>query len=405
MVMKKHSTFWLLTGSCVFVTLFYAGQTSAQMKIGNHPTQINKASILELESSRQGLLLPRIADTAAMTPLNPPDGMIIYSEQARTLLIRSGFQWKNLVDGGGVPPVGSPWDISGNTGTDSALHFLGTTGPTGLRIGTNNTPAILISRNGTVAFPDSITVGGSARFDRSVEIEDSLVLRTVRAALPSDREVLMISAEGVIRSLSIDSLKTAASLSGASLNLVLDTVALSAGKPGPWIDSLSRKTDSTIVLNLPDAAPGVRGLLTDSTQTIAGTKFFSDSLAIGAPGIANSNLQVNGNVSMATVLLNSGNGYDMTDAALASCRTVIVDVTSLSGEYTIALPAAGADLNGRLYTIKKIGREDDAQLDNDVKIIPAGGDTFEDAGTEYYIYNNFTAVTLQARDGKWYFVR
>lgn len=412
----KHLNPLLLTAACYFLSIFCPSAIKAQMKIGNHPTQINKASILELESNQQGLLLTRIADTADMTALNPPDGMIIYSEQQATLLIRSGYEWKALTGGSG-PVSGDFWDLLGNAGADSATSFLGTTDGVGMRIGTNNTPAILISRNGTVEFLDSLSIAGNTQFNQSVTIADSLsvagtatiadslTLHTVRQALPSDSDLLMISAAGVVRKISIDSLRSVVATSGATLGLVLDTAALSQGQQGPWIDSVSRKADSVIVLNLPNASPGVRGLVTDSTQIIAGAKSLRDSLAVGTEGVANSNLQVNGNVSMATVVLNSGNSYDMTDAALANCRTVVVDVTNLGGEYTVSLPTAGSTLNGRLYTIKKIGKADDAQLDNDVKIISTGGDTFEDSGTEYYIYNNFTAVTLQAQDGKWYFVR
>jgi hypothetical protein len=62
----------------VFFLLSMAGSVCAQVKIGNHPTTINKASLLELESDSLGLLLPRLRDTALINSLNPPDGMIIY---------------------------------------------------------------------------------------------------------------------------------------------------------------------------------------------------------------------------------------------------------------------------------------------------------------------------------------
>ena len=58
--------------------LFFGIMAQAQLKIGDNPTTIQKSSILELESTRQGLLLPRLTDTAAINLLNPPDGMIVY---------------------------------------------------------------------------------------------------------------------------------------------------------------------------------------------------------------------------------------------------------------------------------------------------------------------------------------
>lgn len=50
----------------------------AQFKVGNYPSKQHKAAVLELESSNQGLLLTRVADTNLINLHNPPDGMIIY---------------------------------------------------------------------------------------------------------------------------------------------------------------------------------------------------------------------------------------------------------------------------------------------------------------------------------------
>ena len=74
--------------------------TNAQLKVGDNPTSIQKSSILELESSRQGLLLPRLADTTQINALNPPDGMIIYLNADNSLRLRSNGSWKKIADMG-----------------------------------------------------------------------------------------------------------------------------------------------------------------------------------------------------------------------------------------------------------------------------------------------------------------
>lgn len=56
----------------------------AQFKVGNYPSKQHKAAVLELESSNQGLLLTRVADTSLINLLNPPDGMIIYFTDGKT---------------------------------------------------------------------------------------------------------------------------------------------------------------------------------------------------------------------------------------------------------------------------------------------------------------------------------
>lgn len=77
----------------------------AQFKVGNHPSRQHKAAVLELESSDQGLLLTRVADTSVMTNMKPPDGMIIYYTDGKLtepygvnagIYERKGNKWKRL---------------------------------------------------------------------------------------------------------------------------------------------------------------------------------------------------------------------------------------------------------------------------------------------------------------------
>lgn len=78
----RKSLFYIFSPFLAFGFLLSAFSSNAQqLKLGNNPTQINPSALLELESSNQGLLLTRIADTNLInnvTPPGPPDGMIIY---------------------------------------------------------------------------------------------------------------------------------------------------------------------------------------------------------------------------------------------------------------------------------------------------------------------------------------
>src|ERR1700754_703187 len=112
-LLKKASLF-------VFFLLATAIAAKAQLKIGDNPTNIQKSSILELESSRQGLLLPRLADTVAINALNPPDGMIIYLNADNTLRLRSNGQWKKIAD---FAQATSNWSLTGNSGTNPTNNF------------------------------------------------------------------------------------------------------------------------------------------------------------------------------------------------------------------------------------------------------------------------------------------
>ena len=86
------------TALFVILSLFCVNISQAQVKIGTNPDQIQKSSILELESDTKGLLLPRLSDTIAINTLNPLDGMLIYlsKEPKQGLYVRKGGVWSFL---------------------------------------------------------------------------------------------------------------------------------------------------------------------------------------------------------------------------------------------------------------------------------------------------------------------
>ncbi len=406
-------------------------QAHGQMKIGNHPTEINRASILELESNKQGLLLTRIQDTSAMTPLNPPDGMIIYSVKDSALFIRANHEWKKLIDSTRLSA--QFWNLKGNdfTTADSTNNILGTSNAMGFRIGTNNTAAIVIDRNGNATFIDSInveknaniagkmTIGDSLRvgnrllnvaldstfIGNALFINDSVRLKIVRNALPGDDSVLVLGADHVVRKMSLDStgVRQVAGLKGPDIYLSVDRDSTDFS-----IDSTS--VANTIIFHMPYANgtknAAKNGLVDSISQSFAGGKSFRDSVAVGTTNSPTSILDIHGNVGMAIAKANSTLGYDLSDPANDSIRTLIVDVGTITGDINtpIVVPVTLPDpIQGRIYTIKKIGKTDDAQLDVIVSIKPSSG-TIE-GSTKFDINNNWTSVSLQALDGSnWYIV-
>lgn len=101
-----------------------ASQANAQLKVGTDPTNIHKSAILELESKKQGLLLPRFDDFTAITALGAPipDGMIVYKGAAADgkagLYVRKGGAWVLLAG------TDDGWSRNGNNAT--AGEFIGT---------------------------------------------------------------------------------------------------------------------------------------------------------------------------------------------------------------------------------------------------------------------------------------
>lgn len=99
------------------VGIFCFQISQAQVKIGTNPDQVQRSSLLELESQTKGLLLPRLQDTVAINSLNPSDGMLIYLEKTpkNGLYVRRNGVWNFLIGvgtGTGVNPTGPNFDPS-----------------------------------------------------------------------------------------------------------------------------------------------------------------------------------------------------------------------------------------------------------------------------------------------------
>jgi hypothetical protein len=86
----------LRVAAAIFLLLHNRSSFAQQLRLGDNPYSVEKSAVLELSSNNQGLLLPRISDTASINSLNPPDGMVIFFTPDKHLLIRSNSVWKEL---------------------------------------------------------------------------------------------------------------------------------------------------------------------------------------------------------------------------------------------------------------------------------------------------------------------
>lgn len=71
--------------------------TFAQVKIGDNPKTVNPSSLLELESTNKGLLLPRLTDTTSIA--NPPQGMLMFNNKDTSLYFRRLGGWRRMAIG------------------------------------------------------------------------------------------------------------------------------------------------------------------------------------------------------------------------------------------------------------------------------------------------------------------
>jgi hypothetical protein len=190
----------LLAGECGF----------AQLKIGSNPSTINKASILELESNRQGLLLPRIPGAnLATNPLNAaPDGMIIYVTDSTSLFIRKNGLWQRM-SADSVADAKN-WNTTGNSGLDSTVNFLGTTDAQPLIFKTNGTERLRITSNGNLKVAPGTVPAGTNQVEVMVidTTTGTVVERTLSAAAFDNAIVSLNGLRDSVQTFAVDSAQT-----------------------------------------------------------------------------------------------------------------------------------------------------------------------------------------------------
>jgi hypothetical protein len=152
-------------GVAVLLVLFTKTGMSQQLRLGDNPYGVEKSAVLELKSTNQGLLFPRIADTALINVLNPPDGMVIYFTPTQRLLLRANGYWQPLTP---TSSLSNYWSITGNS--NGAVKQLGTTDNYALPFITNNAERMRISNTGNVGIG---TTNPSQKLDVSGTIVSS----------------------------------------------------------------------------------------------------------------------------------------------------------------------------------------------------------------------------------------
>ncbi|RFM30315.1 hypothetical protein DXN05_04970 [Deminuibacter soli] len=379
----------------VLLSLITSTGVKAQLKIGDNPTTITKSALLELQSTRQGFLLPRLADTLDINALVPPDGMMIYLDPAagtgRGLYIRKSGVWQRITTDSSTATTS--WNLKGNNlATTNA--FLGTLDQRALRIVTNSLERMVIdSVTGDVSIANKLTVTKSITGADSITGQHVFALDTVKApnlvstdslyltnlqANSAFNEVLVINtATGAVSRRTLDS----ATFKGFIIGNFDTTGFVTGLEKRAGVGSAK---DSLILHAATETLPGGVSVV---SQRFAGTKSYRDSVMVSGTGTPNSNLQVAGSLSL-------------------NIRTTTSSETIHSDDYTVlANPAATitltlpdpTGLKGRTYIIKKIG----GGLDNAVNV---QGNIEGLVNTTYVIYNDYSFIKIQTDGTSWYII-
>lgn len=130
-------------------TLCLSANGYTQVGIGT--TTPNGGSILDIESTDKGVLIPRINidNLSTIDPVSggSPTGLLVYNSNTTTgpgFFYWDGTNWVIVGDGAGS----DGWKITGNAGTTAGVNFIGTTDNVGLRVKTNDNNRFEFTANG-----------------------------------------------------------------------------------------------------------------------------------------------------------------------------------------------------------------------------------------------------------------
>ncbi len=157
------------TNSCVCLLFIVAVLSPfllhAQVGINATNTPPHPSAILDVSSTTKGMLAPRMTEAQRLAIITPANGLIVYQTNAT----RGYWYYDTNIPGWTNVFSGSePWTLNGNTGTNPATQFLGTTNNQDLAFGANAAPnAVLTSSGGR------LQIGPTGATER-VQIEGGL---------------------------------------------------------------------------------------------------------------------------------------------------------------------------------------------------------------------------------------
>jgi hypothetical protein len=137
--------FTLLLSFCTYCAFSFA-----QVGISETSITPESSSILDLESTSKGMLVPRMTAAQKNAITSPAQGLLVYQTNIDTgFWYYEGSVWKQLLSEY-VTVSDSAWGLEGNSGTNTTNNFIGTRDNNGLVFKTNNTENMRISTNGNV---------------------------------------------------------------------------------------------------------------------------------------------------------------------------------------------------------------------------------------------------------------
>jgi hypothetical protein len=356
-------------------TLIMAGAISlaataanAQMKIGTNPSVIKKSAILDLETTKQGLLLPRLPDFTAIDAAigtDIVDGMIVYLASGVTategVYMRKAGAWVKISS---AADAVTSWSLLGNTGT-TAANYVGTTDAMPLSLRSNATEGINIQTDGTVQLKQVAasatlfdvmvidpTTGTVSKRTLPITAFNSL-LSNVAVKADSAFATMNVTEDATTKAITINTPIMAASstapygfitkadwdklqslAAGNNFTIADFITTITAGQENRGGQITYNAATASYKLELVAASATLAGIVTTTAQTFGGDKTFTGAVAVGGTlGVTgattlNSTLDVTGNTTV-------GGTLGVTGAATLANNLSVAGTSTLTGATTV----------------------------------------------------------------------
>jgi hypothetical protein len=133
---------------------------TAQVSVNTTGAAPNASSMLDVSSTTKGILVPRMSSAQRAAIATPANGLLVYDNSLNQFYYYNGTAWLALPTSNAA---GSGWLLGGNSGTNPATNFIGTTDAQPLKFKIDNTPAGEISSNSntSLGINTNINSGGA----------------------------------------------------------------------------------------------------------------------------------------------------------------------------------------------------------------------------------------------------
>jgi hypothetical protein len=131
-----------------FIALLLAAKLSmAQgVAINNNNALPNSSAMLDVQSTTKGMLIPRMTTAQRTGIASPAKGLMVFDTDVNSFWFYNGSAWTNLTASGAATGL----SLTGNSGTNTASNYLGTTDNVSLNIKTNNLARLTVADNGNI---------------------------------------------------------------------------------------------------------------------------------------------------------------------------------------------------------------------------------------------------------------